>query len=280
MCNVINKYIVIIVSIMFLTACAGKENEDAANAQKLLKEAKVAIENDDFIKAEFLLDSIDKCYPTAVDVRKEVTTLRPAVIEGITISEIESNSKLILQLQQRIDQIKENFIFVDNDPVIDGYYIAKELADDDFYNKSGIRATVSENGDFALVSLLVGRKINHTSITLSTGDMSASSDVIAVDNVINVQSSSNEMITYNKKQTADIAELVNNNDSSQPVTVTFNGNAKNFSLKLTSDKVKAIKQTYDLAQLMTELVTAELKHAKLNQMLLTARDQNARVSDN
>ena len=274
MLNALNKYIVAILFSTTLVAC-GSSDDKISEAKELLIKVENAIKNKDFSQADNLLDSIDNNYHDIVDVRKEVIALRPIVIEGITINEIESHSQQMIDLQQKIDIIENDFVFIDNEAPLDGYYIAKELVDNDFYNKTGIRATVSEKGDFAMISLVKGN-LGHSSISFIIDGNTANSDTIAFDNEINIRSSGTEMITYNMAQTARIYDLLKCCELNENIIVQFNGN-KTKQITLSKEIANAIKRTFKYAQLKKDMIVAELHYAKLNQQLMVARDQIART---
>ncbi len=275
MCNVASKSIIFAIGLMVL-ACGNSGSKDTTEAMELLEQANAAINDKDFSLATTLLDSIDHAYANLTDLRRKVLEVRPKLEEVMAISEMESTDSLIAQLQLRYDSIREGFDFVDNPELVEGYYVAKASNDPTFLDKTGIQSRVSKDGEFYMVSVVVGKLLNHDRISLTgQSGKSAESASIQYNDETNFHYGNSEMITFSHEQCDTIGKLAVE-ETSGKMTVKFLGSGGSYAMTLSAAQQQALRETYGFAQVIADIRKALLKKEYLDRRLQIARDQQAK----
>lgn len=275
MCNVVSKMVVsaCLAGMTLIVGCDSKEARIKEEAMATYKEAEAAFQDRNYALAGSLLDTLAARYPSATSVQRDAMHLRPMVIEGQTIRELESCDSLVAVLEGEKASLDSRFRFVDNPRLVEGYYVSKRQPAGDLFSRNGIEARISPDGHFYMLSSLTGRNIKHTSITFISGDSQVTSEIVDYDGERNYRSGGNEMITYNGALCDSLGAFVM---AHNPLTLRFNGTST-YSLKLSDDIREAVAETYEMATVMSDLAAARRKREYLDRQLMLARDQIART---
>lgn len=277
MCNAVSKMILsaCLAGLITTYGCNSQDAKMRQQAKEMYTQAENAFQSRDYQLASELLDTLAARYPKAVEVQREAMHLRPMVIEGKTIREIESCDSLIAALQMEKAAMDSRFTFVNNPQLVEGYYLSKAQPTGNLFASNGIEARISPDGEFYMLSSVTGRNIKHTSITLTADSESITSEVVSYDGERNYRSGANEMITYNGPKCDSIGMFVASHPASA-IIVTYNG-AGSFRLPLSPSQRDAIRETYEMASIMSQLASSRRKREYLDRQLMLARDQAART---
>lgn len=273
MLNEVCKSIVVaLCATSMLVSCGPDAEEQAAN--RLLEDARAAIDNKKFDEAIGLLDTLSVLHPKMTKVIKKAIELRPTAIEGAVIRQMELTDSTLAVATWRADSLTSLFRTVNDPRLVEPYTIAK-AAPGNLYSRTGIEARVTPEGAFSIISSLNGPKIRHTSITLSHGNESATSESVPVGSEANYSINGSETVTFSVHKCDTIGEFAANHDN-MPLKLTFNGN-KSHSIKLSPKEVHTIADTYRLATTRQEVIMLTKKKEILRAKLQLARDQQART---
>ncbi len=265
-------FIIALCAATLLTSCGPSSEEQAAN--KLLEDARAAIDNKHFEEAIGLLDTLSVLHPKMTKVIKSGIELRPVAIEGLTIRQIEETDSMLAMAAWHADSLSSLFKTVNDSRLVEPYTVAKS-APGNLYSRTGIEARVTPEGAFSIVSSLNGPKIRHTSITLSSGAESATSETVPLSSEANYTINGSETVTFSVHKCDTIGDFAVKHDNT-PLKLTFNGN-KSHSIKLSAKEVHAIADTYRLASTRQEGILLNKKKEILRAKLQLARDQQART---
>lgn len=272
MYNVVTR-IALIIATFFIVSC---EDSDKKNAEKLLIESEAAIISNNYSLAIALLDSIETNYPAQVDVRRKAMHIRPKAIEGATILEIEKNDSIIAILQATYKHMSSNFETINDKRLVEPYIVAKK-ANKSLFETTGIQARITTEGEFYVISSLVGNSIKHTSVSLLTSGNEVTSASVAYDGDRNYRSGNTEMITFISHE-CDTLGVYARANVDKLITLRFNGN-KSKNVKMSRDDINSFAITHEYASIISDLKSAIRRKEFLEQQLLLARDQIARTLD-
>ena len=108
-------------SIMILSGCS----DNSKAARELLSQAESMAVSGDYPGALALLDSVDSRYAAEVEVRRDAMSLRPRIMEMLTLKELSTADSMIVQLTIEADAVKDVMAFVEDS--FEGYYTTKAL---------------------------------------------------------------------------------------------------------------------------------------------------------
>ncbi len=272
MYNAVTKFLYAIV-LFAIVACG---SGDRQNAEQLLAEAEHAIEHAEYSDAIALLDTIESTYPKQIDVRRKAMHIRPKAIEGATLKEIEKNDSAIVVLQSEYNQLSASFKTVSDPKLIEPYIVAKK-AEKSLFETTGIQARITTDGDFYVITSLVGVPIKHTSVSLIYNGGEVTTSVAEYDGDRNYRSGNTEMITFIKQECDTLGKFALDNEG-RGLTLRFNGNKKH-NVKLSKVDTDVFALTYKYSTIISDLKSAMRRKEFLEQQLLLARDQIARTLD-
>lgn len=272
MYNVVTKILLPLVG-FFVVSCGASDKQDA---EKLLEEAENSINSGNYGVALSLLDSIDGVYPSQVEIRRKAMHIRPKAIEGVTLKELENNDSIIATLQVKYNAISSNFETINDKRLVEPYIIAKK-ANKSLFETTGIQARITTNGEFYVISSLVGTPIKHTSISFICGSNEVSTSTAKYDGDRNYRSGSTEMITFLNNECDTLGVFARAN-LGKTITLRFNG-VKNKNVKMSKEDIQSFALTHEYASVISDLKSAFRRKEFLDQQLLLARDQIARTLD-
>ncbi|MDR0394717.1 MAG: hypothetical protein LBH77_06120 [Tannerella sp.] len=258
------------VSFLFFLLLSGC-NSERKEAEKRLKEAENLYENKQFSTVKSLIDSINTLYPREIAVRKEALTLMRLVERGEGEKNIAYCDSLLPIRLQEAEELKKGFVF-EKDTAYDaiGRYIRQTMTVERNVERSYIRCGVDEEGEMYMASVYFGGKpIDHLGLKFSTKDgVVAETPLIPYDGGLNYRfkdmGNTTEVVTYKGEHCKTIADLVYIIDLKERVKAEYTG-GKPYTLYLSENDKKAIKATYELATVLSEI------HAMQNEKVRSER---------
>lgn len=270
MYNAAIKYLGI-ASAMMLAACSA--GSDKEKAQALYDEAAAAVENNDFNRAIILVDSIKSAYPGQIDIRRNSLHVLARANEGLALRRRESADSLVAVLQAKSEAMSDEIIAVDNP--IEKYFVVKGTDPAKFYNKDGLQARMTPDGDLYLISSLASRKALSTAIAVECDGNRAVTATVPFDGERNDRSMGSEVITFMGAECDSVARFIAEN-AGKRITLIFEG-SKPFSMTLPETQANGIATLTRYAELIRQLKGAMIEREKQNRILETARSQAART---
>jgi len=255
--------------IVCITGC-GEKNE----AQKMLDEAKYLFENQQFLEAKNLIDSINIRFAREVAVRKQTLTLMRMVERGESERNIIYCDSLLPIRLKEAEDLKKGFVF-EKDTVYDviGKYIWKTMTVERNTERSYIRCGVDEEGEMYIASVYFGSSpINHTGLTVNVNDGTyAKTPSIPYDGGVNYRfkdmGNTTEVVTYKGDNCKDIVSFMMVVDPKERIKATYTG-GKNYVLYLTEADKKAIQATYELAQVLSDITMMVKQKTKAEKKII------------
>ena len=260
---------VLLISLLLFTCCSkGKE------AQIRLDKAKALYENKLFIAAKNEIDSINILYPGEVEIRKEALTLIRLVERGECEQNIAYCDSLLPIRINQLDNLKKGFVF-EKDTAYDkiGKYIWNTMTVERNIQRSYIRCGVDEEGEMYVASLYYGGSpIEHTGLKFSTKDgVFTETPSIQYDGGVNYRFKdmgyTTEVVTYKGENCKSIANFIYIVDDKERVKAEYTG-GKAYSLYLSDSDKKAIKATYELALVLSDITTMQKEKSKAEKKIL------------
>jgi len=257
---------------LMATACSG----DSKAAEALREQAAAAIAQNDPAGAIVLLDSLDRAYPAETDIRRSAMPLRPKAIELQTLRDLEVNDSLTAQNTIVMEQMKEYVKFRQGAGGVDGYYVASVAENLTPSAAEGLYARMSPEGAFYIIS--TARKgTRSTSVTVSaSGCGAASTPSVSCDGERNDRSLAMETITFLPAESDTVGNFVMANGDKE-LTLTFHGEGADRSIALSRVQSFALAQLYAASQVYSRARLLALQKNKLEQQLMLARSQQARL---
>ena len=260
--------IFILLALLF-TSCG-----ESKDARKLLDETQSMYENKNFIAAKSMIDSLNATYPTEIEIRKEALTLMRLVERGESMQNIAYCDSLIPIRFGELDELKKGFVF-EKDSTYDeiGNYIWKAMTIERNVERSYIRCGVDEKGEMYIASVYFGgRPIEHTGLKLSAKDGTfAETPAIPYDGGVNYRfkdlGNTTEVVTYKGENCKTIANFVSIVDQKERIKAEYTG-GKPFTLNLSDNDKKAIKATYELAFVLSEITAMQKEKAKSEKKIM------------
>ncbi|MDE5971459.1 MAG: hypothetical protein K2G94_01790 [Muribaculaceae bacterium] len=277
MCNAISKItaLAVMAAAAALSSCGPDKEAEAAD--RLVAQAKGAIDRSDFDSAFIYLDSLSSGYPRQIEAGRRGLALRPAAIAGKTQQEIMELQMLMQDASARVDSLRPRFKAVPpGDDLLEGYYISVD-APDDFRSRNTVIARVTPRGEFVMVSSLAGRTTRHTHIILSSGQESARTGSVAFDASLPLSRESVRFATGSADEVGRFAESI---DDGRTATVIFAGGKSEAKARLSAKEVHAIADSWRLSQAMSSLAPMASRLEQLKAKLQLARDQDVNVNKN
>ena len=219
-----------------LTSCGNGEAEKAAN---LLNAAQSDFDNGNYTECVTLIDSVRKTFPSEIDIQRKGMYLRTLADEKITEEKIKENDIAFAQAQEEVDKYKNDFVFVKEKDMIEGYIVHKKAKANPLVNRTGIEARIEEKLSLYIVSLLNGPVVEHTHLTINLGSTYCSTDTVGYNGSSNYKFKSggisNETVTFRGKNSAEFCQFITDNKSSN-LKVNFKGKRKHTMTLSARDK--------------------------------------------
>ncbi len=260
--------------LILMAACGGKSDTDRAG--DLYSQAEVLYSNGKYEEALTLLDSMDRSCPTAIDIRRKGMSLRPRLMEQAANRQLEIIDSISAIESYRLDSLSKQTQLVQN--TVGNYYVSKAEGHVDVGTVSGLHGRMSPDGRIYIVATSPN-PVNPASITVTSGQESASTPAVSYDGERNDRSSGKDVITFIEGECQDVAKFIYEHQG-QPLTVTYNGsNGKQVSMTLPDNQKEGIATLYATSVVVRERKKQELEKQRLEKTLQTARSQIARTMD-
>lgn len=275
MCNVVIKAAIAAALPLVITACGGG-NGAKEMAEGLVNSADSAVTAGDYALAIELLDTLQAKYPDQIDAQRKGMHIRPAAIEKMTITEMQMTDSLQAYYTHLQDSLMSYFTFVNNPELVEGYYVIKEYGKSSLFNRTGLEARVSPDGEFYMISSLNAKAAKHTSVSLKGNGGEVSTAEVAYDGDRNYRSGGTEMITFIGAECDTLGNFLLANPGVK-MTLTFKGGSS-YSTPLQANDSKSITLAYQLGNAMQTARKLSSRRNFLDKQLLLARDQAARTA--
>lgn len=273
MWNVANKFLAAALAALALTAC-GNADRDAAT--QLLEQSREAVAAGDFYSALDIMDTLQARYPAQIEIQREALKLHPVAMEGVTIRELEKTDSMLAVSGARVDSLTRLMRTVNDARLVEPYMVAAS-SPRNMMEVNGLQARLGADNTFSIMSVLRGNDVRHTSVTLGSGDDTATSGTVALGNDANFRINGTETVTYTGEKCDTLGRYAVTHDN-RPLQLTYNGKRK-FTIKLTAAQVHGIALTYRLASERQECKRLNSMKELLRLRLQVARDQKARLTD-
>ena len=268
--TIMYKYFITVSTIICSLISCGEGNE----AQKRLDEANTLYENKQFIAAKNVIDSIHLMYPREVAVRKGALTLMRQVERSECEQNIAYCDSLLPICISELDGLKKGFVFVKNtDYDVIGNYIWNTMTVERNVERSYIRCGVSEEGEMYMASVFFGgAPINHTGLHFSTNSGAfAETPNIPYDGGLNYRfhdlGNTTEVVAYKGEHCKTVANFVLIVSEKERIKATYTG-GKPFSLTLSDADKKAIRSTFELARVLSDIHAMQKEKARSQKKIM------------
>jgi len=248
------KTIITAIAILLFAGC-GKTKEAEAH----LAEAKKMYENQHYEAAKMAIDTIRINYPREVAVLRESLTLMRLIERGESERNIAFCDSLMPIRMEEAEKLKKGFL-LEKDPEYNdiGNYVWQQQTIERNVERSYVRCGVDEKGEIYLASVYFGsRPVNHTGLKLSTPDGSYAETIpVAYDGGMNYRfkdgGNTTEVVTYKSEKCIDAVNLVYSAGDRVRIKAEYTGGTA-FSLYLSENDKQAIKATFDLATVLSDI---------------------------
>ena len=253
---------------LLFASCGGGE------AQKRFDEAQALYDNKQFQAAKSAIDSINILFPREIEIRKKALTLMRLAERGESVQNIAFCDSVYPICIEEFENLKKGFIF-EKDSAYDkiGNYIWSTMTIERNVERCYIRCGVNEEGEMYMASVYFGgHPIEHTGLKLSTKDGTfAETPAIPYDGGLNYRfkdlGSTTEVVTYKGDNCKSIANFVSVIDEKERIKADYTG-GKPYSIYLSDSDKKAIKATYQLASVLSDIDALQREKAKSEKKIM------------
>jgi hypothetical protein len=240
--------------ILFAVAC----NSDKEKALTYLKNAQILYDNVDYDSAKINLDTIKTLFPKEFEVQRQGLQLARLIeIEEQKRNLVLFDSMTIVR-QAEFEKMKAGFLF-EKDVEYDDYgkYVDKQQKLEKKLQRSYIRCSVNELGEFFLASVYYGKQaIGHTQLKV-TNDGKEFSETLNVpyDGGLNYSfvdlGMTTEIVTYKADKENGVVQFIYNNQNSILKAEYMGG--KKYSLIVSQSDKNALVNTWNLALVLSDI---------------------------
>lgn len=266
------KTIFATLALSMLVSCS----EENPEARALLNSAQQAFDNKEYMLANELLDSLQSgLYASALNVQRESMLLRPQVIEQLAIIKMAVVDSMTVVDEADMTRLKPALKWIKAPEMIEGYWIDAKAYKSNFMNSTGIEARVSEIGQFYIVSSANPSLLKHTSITLSTGSASATTQEVSYDGDSNYRIGGGEVITFTPEQSDTIGFFASEQlkNATPAMSLSFNGAKGKKTIKLTAAQAKGIATAYEYSKALVRARDNQVERQRLERTIEIAKNQ-------
>jgi hypothetical protein len=248
------KNLPLILLILFAVAC----NNDKEKALTYLNNAQKLYDNADYDAAKFNLDSIKTLFPKEFEVQRQGLQLARL----IEINEQQRNlilfDSMTIVRQAEFEDMKDGFLF-EKDVEYDDYgkYVDKQQKLEKKLQRSYIRCSVNELGEFALASVYYGKQaIGHTQLKITNdGKEFSETRNVPYDGGLNYAfvdlGMTTEVVTYKADKENGIVLFIYNNQNSALKAEYMGG--KKYAITVSQSDKNALVHTWNLALVLSDI---------------------------
>lgn len=243
---------------MLVAALVGGCSQSEREAQALLEEARLHLQQNEFFAARSEIDSLRAKYPKEYKVLREALDL----MRQVDLKEAERNIAFCDSLMpirvHEADSLKAGFTF-EKDTLYQeiGNYVWKGQTIERNVQRCYVRCGVDENGEMYLASVYYGsRPIDHTSIKLSIPEgLFAETASIPYDGGVNYHfqdmGATTEVVTYKGDHGREAIKFIYDH-AGERIKVEYKGGKPYIIYMADADK-KALVATYHLASALSDI---------------------------
>lgn len=250
-----------------LSAC-GASDKAGETAERLLGEARAAVDARDWGLALALTAEIDSTCPGATAQRREGMAVRAVATEGMLVEDLADTDSLLAVNRLLADSLRRALKRVDTP--VGGYWTAGQAAG----QGCPMQLRLDPNGVMTVTVVTGAGRRPFTSVTLKGNDgREASLPEQAVDGELNEVSGGRQTATWTGAACDTVGALIADN-AGCPLMVTFPGSDQK-PVRLTAAQVDAMARVYRAAMACEAVRRLALDHERLEQQLAVARRQVA-----
>lgn len=261
-------------TLILSVASCSSSNSMPESARRLLNQGKEAFKAGDYSKALQLLDSVDRTYPQAIEVRREAQKIRPQILEQYTVEQINEVESEIQQIAIVGDSLSKFIEPKNND--LEFYYVAKGTKQTNVNNTPGLHARLTPQYSFYAVATSTGCNDAKT-IEVKVGDTCIVSPIVTIDGERNRCNSGKQTITFTEAEIDSIGKFISDNNNCD-ITLSFKGNG-NISLPLNKIQIQQFINLYQLSKVVKKDNFLRIERKRLDEQLHTVRTQLARTAE-
>lgn len=271
----------IALSFLMLAACGPSRSDSETDAARALyNEADSLFQNALYEQSLAILDSIDRSIPSAVDIRRMGSRLRPQVLERYAAAQISRIDSLSTAGTLAGDSLRKLVRFVDHD--MEGYYVAlPDRGNVNPRNTPGLYARMSPDYNFYLIATAPSK--NHVNrISLSApGCGSVTTDPIPTDGERNAACPAGQIITLTEAESEPLARFILQTPPDIPVTLSFLTPTASVaaSQTLSADSRRSIATLRRFVQTIDNDKFYRLEKERLRLILTQVRQQTANLAE-
>lgn len=259
--------------VLTVGSCGNKAQVEKAEA--LVSQAREALDSGRFERVFVLTDSIKNSCPEAIVQRREALHLAVRAKEGMTVRQLGQTDSLLAVLGVKADSLKQLVRFVENP--VGGYYVAQGTNTGDVYNKTGLQARMSPEGDFYIISTLKGLDHKSVSIRVSGPAGMATTPAVSYDGERNDRSAGAEVITFIAAECDSLARMVALHPQDNMNLTFINMSGKCHDTTLSKADASHIATLYKYATVLRQGRVASIERERLSRALDISRSQAART---
>lgn len=267
-----------LLALMFLNGCGdGGEKK----AQIHLRNAELALQQENFNEAKLQIDSIKVLYPKAFEARKQGIKLMQQVDLKEQRKTLVYLDSMMHEKQTQLDAIKDLFVFEKDTAYqeIGNWFYPTQTVEKNI-GRSFIRGQVNELGEMSLTSIYcAGRALNHTSVKVSVGDTFAETPATKDGYTTTDLGRTIEKADYKIGEDGGvIGFIVANQDKN--IQLTFMGD-KTYRTAMQKNDRKAIVELTNLARILSgmEEIRKQQKEANLKIQFVTRKIEEGKVQE-
>lgn len=276
MYNVANKIILISAVATALSCC----NSDSQHKQadRLLEEASGLLEADAPDSALVLLDSLDKSFPTLIEIRRQAMAVRANAMTASLEKRIFKTDSLIIVYQAEADRLMPLFEHIDV-PGANGYFYLKGAFGPDISKTGGVQARLSDvDFSYYIVAANSGDKIGISQITLSSPEGSLTSAEIPESDSRRGDSDlyGSDFASFSTSE-SDTLGAWSYKNGNIITSVTISGNHGSKDIALSGPKAQQFGNVWHMGVIGAKLKAARQLKEKLERQIIIARDHAANL---
>lgn len=275
------KLLTIALSAIMLEACGPSQADRQNSASRdIYNAADSMFQNGQYQQSLALLDSIDRSIPSAVDIRRMASRLRPQVMERYAAAQLSRIDSLSIAGTIAGDSLRQFVKFVNHD--MEGYYVAlPDRGTENPRNTPGIYARMSPDYNFYIIAT-APTKAAITRLSLSApGQESVTTPDIAPDGERNGSCPAGRIITLTEAESDPLARFIIRTPSDTPIKLSFLTPEATVaaSLTLTEKQRQSIATLRRFVQTIDSDKFYRLEKERLQLILTQVRQQTANLAE-
>ncbi len=247
------KISILLLSGVLFTACSGSTQRES---RRLYEAAKVDFANGNYNAAKLRLDSIDKFHRADIDLRSLADTLSWQIEIKENLRNIAYYDSTIQVFLPEIEAKSKDFVSTGDSAILGYDVLIHKSQGRSYLPHTNLLSEVHDNGDLYLISVFMGRQLNHTSFEVSAQGLFKKSEEVplsaAANNRFDDMDIRWEYVTYKPSLQNETAEFVAEYADDR-IMVTLNGENSVYKFYMEQRDKNAIKESVELATMLKAL---------------------------